>query len=76
LLSPFLKTLPMLCKFLIFDLFGQYRMPKYPINEDKDSYSLLTQLSKEGLLKRLKKTDFEEVDEIYKKRLSSELQFK
>ena len=39
-----------------FDLFGKYRMPKFPLNEDKDSFSLLTQLSNEGLLKDLKKS--------------------
>ena len=56
-----------------FDLFGKYRMPKFPINDYKDSFSLLTELSNEGLLKRLKKNDLSEVDENYKKRLSSEL---
>ena len=48
-------------------------MPKFPLKEEKDSFSLLTQLSKDGLIKRLKKNDFKEVDDIYKKRLSSEL---
>ncbi len=60
-------------KVEVFDLFGNYRMPKFPLNEDTDSFSFLTQLSNKGLLKRLKKNDFEEVDENYKKRLSSEL---
>jgi len=60
-------------KIEVFDLFGKYRMPKFPIDDDdKDSFSLLKQLSNEGLLKRLKKNDLTEVDEIYKKRLSSE----
>ena len=36
-------------------------------------YKRQTQLSKKGLLKRLKKKDLTEVDENYKKRLSSEL---
>ena len=56
-----------------FDLFGNYRMPKFPLNADTDSFSFLTQLSNKGLLKRLKKNDLTEVDEIYKERLSSEL---
>ena len=56
-----------------FDLFGNYRMPKFPIKEDTDSFSFLTQLSNKGLLNRLKKNDLTEVDENYKKRLSSEL---
>ena len=60
-------------KVEVFDLFGNYRMPKFPLGEDTDSYSFLTQLSNEGLLKRLKKKDLKEVDEKYKKRLSSEL---
>jgi len=38
-----------------FDLFGNYRMPKFPLNEDTDSFSFLTQLSNKGLLKDLKK---------------------
>ena len=48
-------------------------MPKFPLNEYKDSFSLLTELSNEGLLMRLKKDDLKEVDETYKKRLSLEL---
>jgi len=49
-----------------FDLFGNYRMPKFPLNEDTDSFSFLTKLSNKGLLKRLKKNDLTEVDENYK----------
>ena len=60
-------------KVEVFDLFGNYRMPKFPLNEDTDSFSFLTQLSNEGLLKRLKKNDLDEVDENYKERLTSEL---
>ena len=60
-------------KVEVFDLFGKYRMPKFPIKNEKDSFSLLTQLSNEGLLKRLKKNNLSHVDEIYKKRLSKEL---
>jgi len=48
-------------------------MPKFTLSEDTDSFSFLTQLSNEGLLKRLKKNDLAEVEENYKKRLSSEL---
>ena len=44
-------------KIEVFDLFGEYRMPKFPIKDSIDSLSLLTQLSNEGLLKRLKKND-------------------
>ena len=60
-------------KVEVFDLFGNYRMPKFPLNDDTDSFSFLTQLSNNGLLKRLKKNNLTEVDENYKKRLSSEL---
>jgi DNA polymerase III, alpha subunit len=60
-------------KVEVFDLFGNYRMPKFPLNGDIDSFSFLTELSNKGLLKRLKKNDLSEVDENYKKRLSSEL---
>jgi len=42
-----------------FDLFGNYRMPKFPLKEEKDSFSLLTELSYEGLLKRLKKNNLD-----------------
>ena len=37
-------------KVEVFDLFGNYRMPKFPINENTDSFSFLTQLSNKGLL--------------------------
>jgi len=37
-------------KVEVFDLFGNYRMPKFPLNEDKDSFSFITQLSNKGLL--------------------------
>ena len=57
-----------------FELFGNYRMPKFPLKDEKDSLSLLTKLSYEGLLNRLNKSSLEEVSEIYKKRLSSELE--
>ena len=56
-----------------FDLFGTYRMPKFPLKKGNDSLAFLTQISKEGLLKRLNKTHDHEVEEIYIKRLSSEL---
>ena len=42
-------------KIEVFDLFGTYRMPKFPLNEDIDSFTFLTQLSNKGLLKDLKK---------------------
>ena len=56
-----------------FELFGTYRMPKFPLKEEKNSLSLLTRLSYEGLLNRLNKNNLDEVSEVYKKRLSSEL---
>ena len=43
-------------------------MPKFPLNEEKDSFSLLTQLSNEGLLKRLKKNNINEVDVLNSKK--------
>ena len=57
-----------------FDLFGQYRMPKYPLLQSEKAISFLKQVSEEGLIKRLCKSSFEEVSDLYKKRLSSELQ--
>ena len=56
-----------------FDLFGTYRMPKFPLEKDRDSFTLLTRLSYDGLLKRLGKQNINEVNEVYKIRLSSEL---
>ena len=58
-----------------FDLFGKYRMPKFPLDNsnDKDSLSFLTKISYEGLLKRLNKSTLNEVSETYKNRLESEL---
>ena len=54
-------------KIEVFDLFGQYRMPKFPLKKDKDSLTYLTKLSNEGLLKRLKKNDLNEVMKFIKK---------
>ena len=48
-------------------------MPKFPLKEDTDSLSFLEKITKQGLLSRLNKTNLDEVDEIYKKRLTSEL---
>jgi len=58
-----------------FELFGTYRMPKFPIDHknDEDSLSFLTRISYQGLLKRLNKSSLNEVDDVYKKRLASEL---
>ena len=50
-----------------------YRMPKFPLKEETDSLSFLTKITKQGLLSRLNKTKFDEIDEIYKKRLTTEL---
>ena len=36
------NTVEISSKIEDFDLFGQYRMPKFPLKEDKDSLSLLT----------------------------------
>ena len=55
-------------------MFGQYRMPKFPLDDNKDSLTYLKNLSIEGLLKRLNKANFNEVSEIYQNRLSSELE--
>ena len=56
-----------------FELFGTYRMPKFPLQNEENSLSFLTRLSSEGLLERLNKSNLEEVSEVYKKRLSTEL---
>ncbi len=56
-----------------FELFGTYRMPKFPLKEETDSLSFLTKITKQGLLSRLNKNNLDEIDEIYKKRLTSEL---
>ena len=56
-----------------FELFGTYRMPKFPLNDEKDSLSFLTKISKIGLLRRLNKDNLDEVDDIYMERLTSEL---
>ena len=56
-----------------FELFGNYRMPKYPLTDDYDSLSLLTKIATEGLINRLNQTCIENVEDHYKKRLSTEL---
>jgi len=60
-------------KVEIYDLFGEYRMPKYPLLEDKKAIEFLRDISEEGLMKRLCKNSFDEISDDYKKRLSSEL---
>ncbi len=57
-----------------FDLFGEYRMPKYPLLGDKKAIDFLKCISQEGLKKRLHKSSFKEIDEVYKERLVTELQ--
>ncbi len=56
-----------------FDLFGEYRMPKYPLTNNKEAINYLKEVSEVGLIKRLGKLNFDEVSEDYKNRLSSEL---
>ena len=56
-----------------FDLFGEYRMPKYPISQEDNAISFLKKVSEDGLMKRLSKSTFEEINETYKNRLYSEL---
>ena len=54
-------------------MFGTYRMPKFPLKEETDSLSFLTKITKQGLLSRLNKNNLDEIDQIYKKRLTLEL---
>ncbi len=60
-------------KVEIFELFGEYRMPKYPLLENKKAIDFLKEVSEDGLKKRLFKTSFEEISDEYKKRLNTEL---
>ncbi len=62
-------------KIEVFDLFGTYRMPKFSLDNSnfKDAFSLLIEISNEGLLKRLNKSNLNDVSDIYKERLASEL---
>ena len=56
-----------------FDLFGDYRMPKYPLLGNKEAIDFLREISEEGLKNRLFKSSFGEINEDYKKRLNNEL---
>tara|TARA_Y100001970_G_scaffold288149_1_gene414652 strand:- start:25795 stop:29286 length:3492 start_codon:yes stop_codon:yes gene_type:complete len=56
-----------------FDLFGEYRMPKYPLNHNKEAISYLKEVSQAGLIKRLGKTSYEQVSDNYRDRLIREL---
>ena len=60
-------------KVEIFDLFGEYRMPKYPLLENKKAIDFLKEVSEDGLKKRLCKNSFDEVSDEYKTRLNTEL---
>ncbi len=57
-----------------FELFGEYRMPKYPLLEDKKAIEFLKCVSEEGLKQRLNKDVFDEINDDYKNRLYSELE--
>ena len=57
-----------------FELFGEYRMPKYPLNDNKEAINYLKDVSEAGLIKRLGKSHFDEVSDDYKNRLYTELQ--
>ncbi len=60
-------------KVEIFELFGEYRMPKYPLLENKKAIDFLKEISEDGLKKRLFKNSFQEISDEYKKRLNTEL---
>ena len=60
-------------KVEIFELFGEYRMPKYPLLENKKAIDFLKEVSEDGLKKRLSKNSFQEISDEYKKRLNTEL---
>ena len=60
-------------KVEIFELFGEYRMPKYPLLENKKAIDFLKEVSEDGLKKRLFKNSFQEISDEYKKRLNTEL---
>ena len=53
-----------------FDLFGEYRMPKYPLIDNKKAINYLKEVSEAGLTNRLRKSNYEEFSDDYKNRLS------
>ena len=57
-----------------FDLFGQYRMPKFPLKESEDAINFLKDVAEKGLQNRLSKASFQDVDIIYQERLNDELE--
>jgi len=56
-----------------YELFGEYRMPKYPLLKNKKAIDYLREVSEDGLKRRLFKTTFQEISNEYKRRLNSEL---
>ena len=56
-----------------FELFGEYRMPKYPLSHNQKAIDYLKDVSETGLLKRLGKSFYGDISETYKNRLSTEL---
>ena len=56
-----------------FELFGKYRMPKYPLSHNQKAIDYLKEVSETGLLKRLGKSFYGDISETYKNRLSTEL---
>ncbi len=56
-----------------FELFGEYRMPKFPLLEGQKAIDFLREVSQEGLKKRLGKSSLNDIDNIYIGRLETEL---
>ena len=56
-----------------FDLFGEYRMPKYPLASEKKASIYLKEIAESGLKERLSKESYDEIDEEYQNRLKIEL---
>tara|TARA_Y100001970_G_scaffold293903_1_gene444435 strand:+ start:2411 stop:5926 length:3516 start_codon:yes stop_codon:yes gene_type:complete len=57
-----------------YNLLGEYRMPKFPVPDNKNALSYLQEIAKKGLIERYGVDDFESLEDIYKKRLFYELE--
>ena len=56
-----------------YDILGHQQLPDFPLPEGQTPISHLTQISEEGLRRRLELSDLEAVDPIYAERLTYEL---
>ncbi|MEM9162060.1 MAG: DNA polymerase III subunit alpha, partial [Cyanobacteria bacterium P01_F01_bin.4] len=57
-----------------YDVLGNPQIPNFPVPEGHTGESYMAQVAKDGLLERLKISNYEEVEQVYQDRLEYEIQ--